>query len=487
HSCAVLSAQVAMVHPYLSRDAAAERDDNFVKFCESLARTPAMFTLEKSATSPQYQYELADKLQQLSKGTPVHLGPDPFTEFIRCCDRVKTRLPAHLRTALAQRKADAKARRKLHSRVVAKLRLKETLDRDKVAALKARTTQYDVKKLNKPYPHEFKWVCEDKKSMTGWGPSIRKGKQADERKKRRGMHTLKPDKLQLVVSVGESAMIRDADSGDLIAVVVRGFCEDHEILDSTNLTVTDACDAKRNVRKEDQGTLVMAGYTAGALSAATFDWTRNILSKKHSESFIHKLELAVSSSFTLFYNKMRAVLPAELLADYEQYLETNGFPRMDANGMMGAGADGRGEYYVQKGSDTIVFRHEKLAPPAGVMGTNYTRSIHWERAPHKYAYSWTTNRTTEVGGHFYIATYGIKIEQSANTFIAWQPRHAHGTSLIGHKPPAKNSRPPFAQQGLSFVSSMRLASTWQKYKASKISVQQAVEEYAEGLELDIEA
>ncbi|KAH9829416.1 uncharacterized protein C8Q71DRAFT_718190, partial [Rhodofomes roseus] len=241
------------------------------------------------------------------------------------------------------------------------------------------------------------------------------------------------------------------------------------------------------VQKEDQGTLVMAGYTAGALSAATFDWTRNILSKKHSESFIHKLELAVSSSFTLFYNKMRAVLPAELLADYEQYLETNGFPRMDANGTMGAGADGRGEYYVQKGSDTIVFRHEKLAPPAGVMGTNYARSIHWERAPHKYAYSWTTNRTTEVGGHFYIATYGIKIEQSANTFIAWQPRHAHGTSLIGHKPPAKNSRPPFAQQGLSFVSSMRLASTWQKYKASKISVQQAVEEYAEGLELDIEA
>ncbi|KAH9935271.1 uncharacterized protein B0H18DRAFT_1114046 [Fomitopsis serialis] len=90
------------------------------------------------------------------------------------------------------------------------------------------------------------------------------------------------------------------------------------------------------------------------------------------------------------------------------------------------------------------------------------------------------------GGHFYIATYGIKIEQSANTFIAWQPAHAHGTSLIGHGPPSKDS-PPSAQQGLSFVSSMRLASTWRKYKANELTREEAEADYIRGLEDDTDA
>lgn len=157
-----------------------------------------------------------------------------------------------------------------------------------------------------------------------------------------------------------------------------------------NSTITVACDSKRHSRvcvqnlgvrlgteyipqMSDPGKLVLAGYSAGSRSAPFFDWSRNVELKKPSAEFIQSHEMAVSSSFAIFYNLMCAQLPAELLDDLHAYLETNDFPRMDARGAMGAGEDGCGEYYVQRGEDTIVFCHEKLAPPAGVMGTNYAR------------------------------------------------------------------------------------------------------------------
>ncbi|KAH9834910.1 uncharacterized protein C8Q71DRAFT_710792, partial [Rhodofomes roseus] len=300
--------------------------------------------------------------------------------------------------------------------------------------------------------------------------------------------TLDPNQLKLIIRADEGAMVRDAATGELVAVVIRNFCKDAPVLDYVNSTITVACDSKRDSRvcKQDPGTLVLAGYSAGSRSAPIFDWCHNIELTKPSAEFIQSHEMAVSSSFAIFYNLACAQLPAELLDDLHSYLETNGFPRMDANGAIGTSEDGRGEYYVQRGEDTIVFCHEKLAPPSGVMGVNYARHMHRETHPHKYAYSWTTGRTAEVGGHFYVSEYGIKIEQSANTFIAWQPRLMHGTSLIGNGP---NFSPPYAQQGLSIVSSARLASIWQKYKGSGLPQQEAakkaVAEYAADMENDL--
>ena len=74
---------------------------------------------------------------------------------------------------------------------------------------------------------------------------------------------------------------------------------------------------------------------------------------------------------------MRALLPVEVLGDYEEWLTANGFPRMDHRGAMGSGTEGdswgRGEYYIKRGDDTITFRDVTLAPPAGVMASNYAR------------------------------------------------------------------------------------------------------------------
>lgn len=70
---------------------------------------------------------------------------------------------------------------------------------------------------------------------------------------------------------------------------------------------------------------------------------------------------------------MRGVLPDEVLQDYEEWIEENGLPRMDAQGAIHVDEDGRGEYYVEKGGKMFTFHGAKLAPPAGAAGVNYAR------------------------------------------------------------------------------------------------------------------
>ena len=84
---------------------------------------------------------------------------------------------------------------------------------------------------------------------------------------------------------------------------------------------------KYGQQKEDPGKLVCEGYTPGSRSDPWWDWARNILSKKHSPEFINGQSMAMSSVFALFYQLMRAVLPSEVLREYDVWLHENAFPR----------------------------------------------------------------------------------------------------------------------------------------------------------------
>jgi hypothetical protein len=56
---------------------------------------------------------------------------------------------------------------------------------------------------------------------------------------------------------------------------------------------------------------------------------------------------------------------------------------------MDAGSEGKLEmqFSLQIGKHEIDFFGKELAPPSGVLGQNYSRHIHVEKAPHKYAIS----------------------------------------------------------------------------------------------------
>lgn len=78
---------------------------------------------------------------------------------------------------------------------------------------------------------------------------------------------------------------------------------------------------------------------------------------------------------------------------------------------------------------------------------------------------------TENGGHFFIASHGIRIQQAANSLIIWKPTLWHATSL-----PLQHPRKPdtvFSQSGLAFVTSPRLPKAWKRYRDKKLSKEDA--------------
>ncbi len=92
--------------------------------------------------------------------------------------------------------------------------------------------------------------------------------------------------------------------------------------------------------------------------------------------------------------------------------------------------------------------------------------MHYEHQPHDYAAAFTTSRNADRNGrgHFYLGSYGIKVEASANSVVVWRPKDVHGTSLQNRDPYKRN--PSFNQTGLAIVTSARLPKVWEKYIAN---------------------
>jgi hypothetical protein len=73
---------------------------------------------------------------------------------------------------------------------------------------------------------------------------------------------------------------------------------------------------------------------------------------------------------------------------------------------------------------------------------------------------------TEASGHFYISSYGIRVQAAPNTLIAWRPSDWHGTSLFRLNPfrPADE----FHQRGLCFVTGNRLFNAIEEFKSRNL-------------------
>ncbi len=86
---------------------------------------------------------------------------------------------------------------------------------------------------------------------------------------------------------------------------------------------------------------------------------------------------------------------------------------------------------------------------------------------------WTIQRTPNMlaGCHFYIAGYGIRIQQASNSLVSWRPGDEHGSSLPDCHP--AEAEPVFQQQGVAFVTSNRLGTAWQNLQSGSLTREQA--------------
>ncbi|KAG2091220.1 uncharacterized protein F5147DRAFT_823307, partial [Suillus discolor] len=324
-----------------------------------------------------------------------------------------------------------------------------------------------------PYPPKGHWIYEETAAYNCWKDWIVSGHQPDSRIPRKPLLHINPSNLQLVVHEAESCIIRDAADSSIIAVVMRNFCGHPGVLSWVDEVICNVVQEKKSIRLEDPGTLAQIGYSAGSRSASKFDWVKNLRTTRLSSDEVDALDFSSSSVFALFWNMCKASLPQDIIGDFYKFLETNNICRMDKVGNSTNNLDPLGRYVVGIGEKGVYYEFNgvEMAPPAGVFALNYSRATHSEIQPHKFALSWTTNRSPQsIGGHFYISSHGIQIKSASNTLVVWQPKDVHGTSLQVRNPDDPN--PAFIQTGMAIVTSNRLPNAWKKYKDTNSGITQ---------------
>ncbi|KAF8340075.1 hypothetical protein F5887DRAFT_919603 [Amanita rubescens] len=220
-------------------------------------------------------------------------------------------------------------------------------------------------------------------------------------------------------------------------------------------------EVKRNVRKDDPGLLTITGFSAGARSKLTF---------------------GTAAVFTLFWNLCRSWLPPAIISDIDKFVAAHNMPAMDPAAATPAQ---EGSYKVMIGDTDFDFHDVRLAPPMGMMASNYARAMHTDKQPHEWAISWNTSRLfpdAEHGGNFFFGAYGIRVQNAPNTLIAWKPGKYHGTSLQKVKPTLKAT--DFRQTGLAIVTSNRLPAAWKKFLNNEMSKEEVVNDIASGEEAE---
>lgn len=100
----------------------------------------------------------------------------------------------------------------------------------------------------------------------------------------------------------------------------------------------------------------------------------------------------------------------------------------------------------------------------------HPRPVHFESQPHQWVVFWTTlrNGTNPAGNNVFLANYGIHVEVSTDTSIAWRPSQCDTSSLGSWDPAitwACGNDPTFNQQGLAFVTSNRIGPVYTMFAA----------------------
>lgn len=77
-----------------------------------------------------------------------------------------------------------------------------------------------------------------------------------------------------------------------------------------------------------------------------------------------------SAVFALFWNLCRSWLPGGIIGDFDDFIRKNGFPAMNRDWKT---TSREGSYEVVIGETSFNFHDVELAPPMGLMASNYSR------------------------------------------------------------------------------------------------------------------
>jgi len=245
---------------------------------------------------------------------------------------------------------------------------------------------------------------------------------------------LTESKLQCTIPSTDSAIIRDQNTKQIIAVVIRDFAKDYYdyIKPWAVELINDSINRRTLSQRNGPGKLARVGVTDGPRNARVFGWSRSIKQKfrkdRCSDHDIH--ERNISALFGLFYSLLRAQAPPEIIQDLEKAMTTAGLPRLDF--------DRRMQFPLPfMSNNPMTFYGYPLSPPEGYIARNFAKQIHvdkhWINCP--WGVYWNLKRETPTGdntmrcgANFFISDYGLRIANSENVCVIWNIALWHGTS-----------------------------------------------------------
>ncbi|KAI0377192.1 hypothetical protein F5Y04DRAFT_189981 [Hypomontagnella monticulosa] len=294
-----------------------------------------------------------------------------------------------------------------------------------------------VKRLKEPYPLDGYFTAATSKAKRQW-KTYWEGKRVQEpwrnKGQRREIVGFHPSRLQYVIQPEESAVFRDADTGEIVLVVLRNFVPDEDIRESMVDICKEIIPTRIDARRDDPGMLVHFGYTCGS---RTIGLTRLAASKARLDSVAavkreKNINAKAQGMAGIVWNLMKSRLPPEITADFNDMIEKYNLPRMN---MQRKDTD----FTFKVDGEDITFHTGEngleLPPPTAMSAINYARHTHTEINGNNWVVAITAHAPEDPtkGGNFYQASYGIMMLPATNTASAWNARDHHGTTLYEMK------------------------------------------------------
>ncbi|KAI1504255.1 hypothetical protein F5X99DRAFT_406324 [Biscogniauxia marginata] len=287
----------------------------------------------------------------------------------------------------------------------------------------------DLPRLSVPYPIDGFYVAGTEKAKAEWDEYWH-GKPLKDPRYNRGLRreilNLDESRLQYIIRQDESVIFRDSDTKELVLVVIRNFIPDERLRKNMVELCKEIIRNRRDDRREDPGMLVHFGYTCGSrhdpqIQLAASSLRLNTAAKQINEKQLNDRAQGMAG---LAWNMMKSRLPPEIIADYNDTIFDNDFPRMD----MGREDE---SFTFRVGGKDVTFEGLELPPPSGIAAINYARHTHRETNGNDWVLACTCHAPDDPtkGGNFYLASYGIMMQPASNTVSAWHPKDYHGTTL----------------------------------------------------------
>ncbi|KAJ3925068.1 MAG: hypothetical protein NXY57DRAFT_1044419 [Lentinula lateritia] len=120
-------------------------------------------------------------------------------------------------------------------------------------------------------------------------------------------------KLKYDILKQESAAFQD-DKGKFVSVAMRGLCSDPNIVNWADSRVQKNVETEKNIRKENAGCIVIAGWSGGVRSKPGFNWVKNLTKKiPDAEKRNLRYEAASRTTFTQFNRRGRQLRESQMV------------------------------------------------------------------------------------------------------------------------------------------------------------------------------